>query len=422
MTAIYRRSNCRGCGAGDLDMVLKLRPSPIGDAFVTKKILDESQELYPIDLFFCKKCNLAQLLDVVNEDLLYKDYLYVTSSSSGLNQHFKDYVADINLYCPIVQDSLVIDIGSNDGTLLKHFKNTGANVLGVEPASHIADEARRSGVRTENVFFSSKVAQDLLERYGSAKIITANNVFANIDDLSDWINGIKLLLDNDGVFVFESFYLLDLIENMVFDFIYHEHLSAFSVTSVKSIFEIYGLELVRVQRIATKGGSLRYFIQRKSGPLKVDQSVQKLAEFEAKKFSDYVELFNKYQQDIDKLKYDTIEFLKNAKSLGKKIAGFGASITGTTLIYHFEIGQYIDFLLDDNPAKQGKYSPGLHIPVLSMSALEEQSPEIVVLLAWRYANNFIEKNISYFEKGGKAILPIPEFKVIGFEEIQSVKR
>ena len=409
---IYRRNDCRGCASRDLDLIFALKPTPIGDAYVTKEKVGVEQPLYPIDVYMCNQCGLAQLLDVIYPDVLYGDYLYVTGSSFGLAEHFAAYARQVVDRCHLVKGSLVVDLGSNDGTLLRPYKALGMDVAGVEPASHIAAEATRSGIPTYGEYFTPDLVKRLVAEKGNPKIVTANNVFANIDELNAWVEGINELLASDGVFIFESFYLADLVKNMVFDFIYHEHLTAFSVKPVRKLFEAVGLTLVAVERVPTKGGSLRYFIQRSGGPLKDDGSVAELLAIEEK-----VKLYDKqtyldFSAKIEGLKQQTHNHLSAAKAKGRTIAGFGASITGTTLIYHFELGGLIDYLVDDNPAKVGRFSPGLHIPVLPSSALEEKEPELTVALAWRYADLFIGQHPRYLADGGEFVVPLPEFRVV----------
>jgi len=410
--AIRRRSDCRGCGSRDVELVFSLKPSPIGDAYVTPERVNVPQPSYPIDLHMCRQCGLAQILDVIDPEILYGEYIYVTASSLGLVEHFRGYADSVTDRCRLSPGSLVVDIGSNDGTLLRRFQERGMRVLGVEPAAHIAAQATARGIKTIDKFFAPDLAKRMVAENGHAKVVTANNVFANIDDLMSWVNAVNELLASDGVFVFESYYLADLVQNMVFDFIYHEHLSAFSVKPIHALFERGGLELVAVQRVPTKGGSLRYFVQRPGGPLARDGSVGEMRALEDNMGLYRKETFSAFTDKVSGLKEETRRFLAQAKTEGKNIAGFGASITGTTLIYHFEIGGYLDYLVDDNFAKQGRYSPGLHLPVLPSTALYERKPDCVVVLAWRYAEPFIKKNHAYLDSGGCFVIPVPEFKVV----------
>lgn len=408
---IHRRNDCRSCGCRDLEMVFSLKPSPIGDAYVAQEQLNTPQPSYPIDLFVCQRCGLAQIMDIIDPEILYGEYIYVTASSHGLPDHFIAYADSVIDRCKLKPDSLIIDIGSNDGTLLRCFQKQGMDVLGVEPASHIAAQATATGIRTLDKFFSPSLAREIVAEYGHAHVITSNNVFANIDDLASWVKAVDVLLTSDGVYVFESFYLADVVKNMVFDFIYHEHLSAFSVKPIKILFERVGFELVAVQHVPTKGGSLRYFVQRPGGPLVNDGSVAEFLALEERMGLYKKETYLAFSEKINRLKDKTRDFLIQAKKEGKSIVGFGASITGTTLIYHFEIGEYLDYLVDDNLAKQGRYSPGLHLPVLPSSALYERKPDYVLVLAWRFAEVFIEKNQAYLKNGGCIVIPVPEFRI-----------
>jgi len=408
---IHRRETCRGCVGSDLEHFFSLKPSPIGDAYITDEQLEVPQPSYPLDLYVCKSCGLAQLIDVIDPDILYGEYLYVSGSSAGLTPHFQAYADHVISRCELENGSLIVDLGSNDGTLLRHFKQRGMSVLGVEPAVHIAKQATSEGITSIDKFFSVEVARGIVDKYGCAKLITANNVFANIDNLSSWVNAVDVLLDDDGIFVFESYYLADLLQNMVFDFIYHEHLSSFSVRPLQALFNRAGLVLVAVERVSTKGGSLRYFIQRQNGPMAKDGTVEDMLEFEENIGLYQKETYVTYANKINHLKMQLKDFLVKAKCEGKSIAGFGASITGTTLIHHFEIGEYLDYLIDDNPAKQGRFSPGLHLPVFPSSELTVRKPDYVIILAWRFSEIIINKNQNYVKSGGQFIIPLPQFKL-----------
>ena len=412
MSVIHRRNTCRGCESSQLDLVFALKPSPIGDAYVTREQCSTLQPSYPIDLFMCRQCGLAQLSDVIDPKLLYGDYIYLTSSSHGLAEHFDSYAEEVISNCRLPSGSLVLDIGSNDGTLLREFDLRGMRVLGVEPAAHIATAATVAGVPTVNAFFTPDLAAQLVREHGRAQVITANNVLANVDDLYSLAQAIECILAPNGVFVMESSYLSDLVNNLVFDFIYHEHLSSFSVRPIRELFKRVELELTAVQRIPTKGGSLRYFLQRPGGPLVADGSVTDMLDLEQKTGLYRMETYTKLTATIDGLKRQLHKFLSEQRKQGKSIAGFGASITVTTLIYHFEIGEYIDYLVDDNTAKQGRFSPGLHLPVLPMSTLLERKTDYLLTLAWRFADQFILRNGAYLDAGGTVVVPVPEFKII----------
>lgn len=408
---IHRRDTCRGCSGRELDLFFSLAPTPIGDAYVTADKLNISQPSYPIDLYMCRSCGLAQLIDVIDPDVLYGEYIYVTSSSTGLSEHFQGYADSVTNRCKLTPGSLVVDLGSNDGTLLRCFQKRGMTVVGVEPASHIAARATSLGILSISKYFTPSLATEMVNEHGHARLVTANNVFANIDDLMSWVRAVDILLATDGIFVFESYYLADLLENTVFDFIYHEHLSSFSVRPMQALFQRVGLNLIAVERVTTKGGSLRYFVQRAGGPLSDDGTVASMLAFEDRIGLYRKETFVAYADKIQGLKAQTLDFLISAKRDRKSIAGFGASITCTTLIYHFDIGKYLDYLVDDNPAKQDRFSPGIHLPVFPSSALSERKPDYIIILAWRFADTIMKKNQGYLRHGGNFLIPVPEFKI-----------
>lgn len=409
---IHRRDTCRLCGSRDVELVFQLTPTPIGDAYVTADQRDVPQPLFPIDLFLCRACGLAQLLDVVAPEILYGDYIYVTASSLGLGDHFWGYAEQVCGMIRPPRGALVVDIGSNDGTLLKCFGQLGMRTLGVEPAEHIARAATAAGAETIAGFFTPDLARRIREQHGSAHVVTANNVFANVDDLESMTAGIRDLLAPDGVFVCESYYVADVVKNMVFDFIYHEHISSFAVTPLHAFFERMGMRLLDVVHVPTKGGSLRYTVGLASGPRQPTRAVAALLEEERRTGVCEPRTFRDFAARIEALRRGTREILSGLKASGRSVSGFGASITGTTLIYHFGLGEFLDYLVDDNPAKQSRFSPGLHLPVHAASALYERKPDATVILAWRYADPIIRNHQAYLRAGGRFIVPVPDVKVV----------
>jgi SAM-dependent methyltransferase len=408
----YRRDNCRLCGGRDLELVLKLAPTPLADAYVPAARVNEPQTCYPLDLFLCRTCGFSQLLDVVQPQAIYTDYIYETVSSLGLIDHFQRYAEDVVQRLRPNKRSLVIDIGSNDGTLLKSFKNLGAKVLGIDPAREIARRATAAGVETLPEFLTAKLAEQLRNERGPAAIVTANNVIANVDDLDEIAVAVRKLLAPDGAFVFESFYLGDLVRNMVFDFIYHEHISCFSVSPVELFFRRHGMELIDVQRIPTKGGSLRYTFQPVGGPRKVAPVIGELKTLEEQQGLGRPETFKAFSDRIESAKQQVLTLLKRLKDEGKRIVGYGASATTTTLVYHFELGSYIDYMVDDYASKQNLFSPGLHIPVLPPEVIYDRKPDYIVVMAWRYWEPIVKKHRRFLETGGRFIVPMPELRIV----------
>lgn len=412
MKDVFRRNNCRLCGSNNFEFALKLSPTPLADSYIKKERLNEEQKLYPLDLMLCKKCGLSQILDVVNPEIIYRDYIYVTTSSMGLSDHFKGYAEHVIKKLGIKKESLVADIGSNDGTLLRHFKESGMKVLGIEPSVETAKHATEQGIETLPEFFSEVLSRKIVKEKGRVALVTINNLFANVDDLIDMTKGIRNILDDDGVFVFESFYLSDQIKNMVFDFTYHEHLSYFSLKPLKYFFEKYDLELFDVERVPTKGGSLRYFVQHKCGKKNRSHYVQELIDQEIELGLHDVDLFKKFEERINIQKKKSNDLLDSIKREGKTIAAFGGSATSTTLIYHFGLMDKIEFIVDDNPVKQNTFSPGCHIPVLPSKEIYNKKPDYILILAWRYFETIIKNNRKFIDQGGQFIVPLPELKVI----------
>ena len=408
----YQRDTCRLCQSKNLEVVLSLEPTPLCDAYVLAERLKEVQETYPLDLYLCRDCGYVHLTYVVDPENIYTDYLYVTTSSMGLADHFQLYSKEVLRRLNPISDSLIIDLGSNDGTLLSFFKKQGMRVLGIEPAREIATKTTNLGVETLPEFFTSELADKIEEKYGFAKIITINNLFANIDDLDDTVEGVCKLLSPDGIFVIESSYLGDMIKNMVFDFIYHEHLSYFSVKPLLKFLDRFNMELIDVQRVPTKGGSLRYYIQKKGGPRAVSAFVDEMVVYENDHRLDLVETYETFSNEINARKSDLTNMISKLQKEGKTFAGFGGSATTTTLMYHFDLCDKIEYIVDDNPAKHNTYSPGCHIPVLSSEEIYERKPGYVIMFAWRYFEPITKKHQRFLDQGGHFIVPLPELEVI----------
>lgn len=408
----HRRSDCRLCHGTELELVLRLTPTPLADAYVPAALADEAQPSFPLDLYLCRGCGFAQLLDVVQPQAIYLDYIYETVSSLGLVDHFDAYAVDVLERIRPAPEALVIDVGSNDGTLLRSFQARGMTVLGIDPARELARQATESGVETLPEFLTVELAQALRSERGPAAVVTANNVIANIDDLDEVALAVRELLAPDGVFVFESFYLGDLIGNLVFDFIYHEHISAFAVTPLERFFRRHGLELIDVLRVPTKGGSLRCTVQVAGGPRSLGPSVAELQGLEERQGLDRPATFAAFRDRIERAKGQVVPVLEELKGRGDSIAGYGASATTTTLVYHFGMGELLDYLVDDYPAKQGLLSPGLHLPVLPSEALYERRPDAVVVLAWRYHEQIVKRHLAYAQHGGRFVVPMPDLKLL----------
>lgn len=413
MMHMKHKTECRLCGSTSLDHVLPIRPSAIGDAFVTADRLGETQDLYPLDCYLCLDCGHLQNLDVVDPDILFRDYTYRTSVSLGLVAHFKRYAQSVASALAIPQGSLVAEMGSNDGSLLKAFKNEGMRVQGVDPARDIAATATAEGIPTIADFFTSALAARIKAEQGEAKLFCANNVFAHIDNMSDVVKGIRLLLANDGAFVFEVSYIVDMIDNMVFDTIYHEHVSHHALIPLETFLNRHDMTLFHVERTGTKGGSIRAFAQPEStGKRPRSAELSTLMAEEERRGVTRPQIYRDWFVAIEDCKRRVLAALDEAIAAGKLVAAYGASTTTTTLLYHFELESRVKFIVDDNQLKHSRFSPGAHIPVLPSSELATRKPDVVVILAWIYAEPILKRNQAYLDAGGRFLVPLPLPQVV----------
>lgn len=406
-----RRETCRLCEGRSLEIVLPIAATPPGDHYVTAAELNRTQKTFPQDIVLCRDCGLAQLAYTVDPNFLYGKYVYTTSISLGLVDHFRQYADSVLRRVTPPADALVVDIGSNDGSLLRCFKERGLRVLGVDPASDIARLATESGVETWNGYFNIAFAHKIKEQRGPATIVTANNVFANVDDLVEFTEGVRQLLAPDGVFVFETSYLLDVVEKFLVETVFHEHLSYFSAKPLDTFFQRLGLQLIDLERVPTKGGSLRGIVQLAGGPGPVSSAIGVVLEREKSVGLDQPEIFKTFGSHLDALKGELLSLLSDLKAKGKEIAGYGASVGVTTLLYHFDVAKLLSFIVDDNPRKHNTFSPGHHIPVLPSETLYERKPDYVLILSWNYAEPIMKKHRAYSDAGGHFILPLPRLKV-----------
>ena len=407
---VMKRDTCRLCG-GEIEKMFSFAPTPPGDKYSPIENSAESEVTYPLDVVLCNYCGLLQLAHTINPEILYGDYTYLTSNSLGLVEHFKRYSEDILMDLHISEQSFVIDVGCNDGVFLTPFKEHGMKTLGIEPASKIAEKAREKGIPIVEHYLTSDVAEKIVREHGKAQIITANNVFANVDNPAETIRSIKKMLSPQGVFVFETGYMPDTISNNVFDNFYHEHLSYFSVKPLESFFRTEGMEIIDIKHLPTKGGSIRGFVQFKGGPREVEDSVAEYLNLEKEKKMDNPETFREFYQEINAEGERLRKILQSIKDKGESIVGYGASIGVTTMIYEWKLKDFLDFLVDDNESRFGLVSPGLHFPVRSSKEIYEKGIKNVLILAWRYADPIISKHEKYIQESGRFIVPFSESKI-----------
>ncbi len=406
--SVRETTQCRICHSKDIIIALELKSSPLSDEYLKKK---ESQEKYKLECLLCKDCGQFQLKQIVSPEHIYTDYIYWSSSSPGLKNHFANYCDMVTNYLKM-NNGLILDIGCNEGLLLENFSSKGFNICGVEPANNICDHLSNTGIPHFNNYMTKDVSKKIVKKYGSPDIITTNNVFANVDNTDEFMEAVESIMDDHSVFIIEAGYLLDMISNRVFDNIYHEHLSYFSLHSLSKLMERFSLEIFHAVRIDTKGGSIRIFIQKKTGSRPIDTSVSGLLKEEENKQLFSIKTYREFNDEINLVGKQLRNFLKKQKENGMKIAGYGASATVTTVLHHFDIGDFFDFLVDDNPIKQGTFSPGYGIPVHSPNALNEESADIIVILPWRFADMIIEKNKELLCKGFSIVKFLPYLEVI----------
>ena len=413
MSKYHKKNECRICSSQDLELILDLGEQPLANAFIKKEDLEKDENKFPLKLYLCKNCYLLQLLDIVDKELLFKEYLYLTSASKPIVNHFKKYASDVyEEFLKEIDNPLVIEIGSNDGSLLKEFKKNGADVLGIEPAENIAKMANEMGIPTKNVFLNYNVAKEISLKK-KASIIVANNVFGHVEDLKEFMKCIKILSNDKGIFVFEVPYLIDLIQKLEFDTVYHEHLSYFSLMPLMKLMNEFGLEIFDIKKQKVHGGTIRVFVARKNN-FKSSTNLKKLIDFE-KEFGTYkIETYKKFSEDVKQLKNLLQNKLLQFKKEGKTIFGYGAPAKGNVLLNYCSIGtKFLDYILDTTPLKQGLYTPGMHIPVRSDKICPEKaSQQIALLLAWNYEEEIIQKEKEFIDNGGKFLVPIPTPRLI----------
>lgn len=413
---------CRLCKSRDLGLIFKMPLSPPVDNF--RKLDDEELSLpsFPMDLYMCNACHHAQLLDVVSQDILYGNYIYTSSSSPDLDKHFTCYVSRVLERLNLTKNSKILDIGSNDGLLLSKFKEKGFKVLGIDPSRYVASLALEKGIETEVGFLNVPLAAKVENTYGKADLITANNVFSHADDLREFAVCVHSLLADGGTFVFEVSYLKDMIDNFVMDYIYHEHLCYHSILPLKQFLASCQLKLIDVERIPTKGGSIRCYAVKSNDSRRPELVVDQLIaeEFQSGLYNraTYKELQRKFQEIREKL----TEMCQLEISKGNRIAAYGASATSTVLNSLLGISQFISFVIDDNALRQGRFSPGYLTPVLGSEALMRYKPSLTIVSAWRFTNDIMRRNQQYLSSGGCFIVPLPNVRIESMQQTLSATR
>ena len=405
-------ASCRSCGADRLRPFLDLGETPLADALVRPGDLAKPEPRFPLVVAFCPECTLVQILEEVPpEKLFVENYLYFSSFSDDLLDHARRHALDLVDRQGLGASSLAVELASNDGYLLRNFVDRGVPVLGIDPAPDQADAAEAAGVPTIREFFGVELAQRLVSEGRRADVIVANNVMAHVPDLNGFVEGMEILLADDGVATIENPYVRDLVEHVEFDTIYHEHFCYFSCTAVDALMRRHGMFLNDVEYFpGLHGGTLRWWVGKREQP---SETVRRyLDEERATGVTDF-SYYRDFAERVVAIKRDLLELLRELKSDGARIAAYGAAAKGSTLVNYVGIGpEVVDFVVDRNLHKQGLCMPGVHLPIRDPAALLDERPEYVLLLAWNFKDEIMRQQAEYRERGGRFVVPVPAPTVV----------
>jgi SAM-dependent methyltransferase len=400
---------CRACKSKRIVSFLDLGVTPLADRLLTSA--SENEPVFPLNVVFCEECALVQITETVAPEILFADaYPYYSSFSPALLAHARENVLEILASRILNNKSLIIELASNDGYLLKNYKESGIPVLGIDPAEGPAAAAECIGVPTLQDFFTLELAEKLCAEGKYADVVHANNVLAHVADTNGFVRGLRAILKPNGIAVIEVPYVMSLIDHVEFDTIYHEHLCYFSVTAIDNLFRRHGLFLNRVKLLKIHGGSLRLFAEPKEN---VTESVTEQLRLERELGLNRFEFFRDFSNRVATQKAELVSLVHELKTQGKRIAAYGAAAKGATLLNYCGLSsKEIDFVVDRNSYKQGKFMPGAHVPVCDPSALLEEKPDYVLLLTWNFADEIFEQQAAYRATGGKFIVPVPSPRII----------
>ena len=410
---VQHRTDCRHCGAKLEVSVVDLGTQPPCESLITHENFYAPEKFYPLHTKVCTNCWLVQLDADVSHVDIYTEYAYFSSFSDSWLAHMEQYVADMCERFQLSRASQVVEIASNDGYLLQFFVKRAIPCFGLDPAANVAESAKQRGVETIVDFFGKKVAQRIVQERGHADMIAANNVFGHVPDINDFVAGLKSLLAEGGTITIEIPHFMRLIERNQFDTIYHEHYCYHTLLADKAIFASQGLKLIDVEELSTHGGSIRMFVAHDSDPRGESRSVQELVQEEIAAGLDRVEAYTSFGASVQATKRKLLQFLIEAKEQGKRVAGYGAPGKGNTLLNYCGIREdFLEFVVDRNPYKHGKYLPGTRIPIFPVEHLLASKPDYVLILPWNIQNEIMAQMSSIREWNGRFVIPIPEVKVL----------
>ncbi len=407
------RAHCRACGEARLTRFLQLGQQPLANANLRSPAEAAGELRFPLDLYFCEGCTLVQLADVIDPELLFRNYIYVTGTSETIATHNRAYAGTVTDLLRLGAGDLVVEVASNDGSLLACFQALGTRTLGVEPATNIAALARAAGIDTVGDFFDGAAGARLRADRGAARAVIGNNVLAHVDDTQDFLRGARALIDADGLVITEVPYAREMLERLEYDTIYHEHLCYFSVTSLLRLCDAVDLVVVRVDETPVHGGSIRMYAGLPSHYRAHGAAVLAMAEAERESGLTSLARWRQFARDVETQRALMVALLERLRGEGKRVAGYGAPAKGNTLLNYCGIGtDLLPYTVDRSALKQGTLTPGMHIPVLPVDAVLERQPDYLLILAWNFAEEVMRQQDEYRRRGGRFIVPIPIPRVV----------
>lgn len=407
-------SKCRFCDHPLTHTFVDLGMSPLSNRFLTAEQLHEMEPFYPLHAYVCDRCLLVQLEEFETPERIFDDYAYFSSYSETWLEHARRYVEAVTPRLGLNASSRVIEIASNDGYLLQFFKKRGISVLGIEPAANVARAAEHAGIRTLVRFFGTDLATELVGQSIQADLLVANNVLAHVPNLNDFVRAMKLVLAPQGTISIEFPHLARLIEQNQFDTIYHEHFSYFSFWTAEQLFRHHHLIIFDIEELDTHGGSLRLYVKHaEDNDQEISPRVRRIKEWEIAKSYDRLDVYLTFRERVFNTKQKLLSFLISAKRQGSRLAGYGAPAKGNTLLNYCGIRtDFLDFTVDRNPYKQGRFLPGTHIPICSPDKIDEVRPEYLLILPWNLRDEIMQQMSHIREWGGRFIVPIPNLTVL----------
>ena len=407
-----RRGQCLVCRFDDVEEFLDLGSTALANKFVAEDELGLPEPRFPLRVGYCHRCGHVQLMEMVPPHAMFDDYLYMSSASETLRTHFDELSRMLVTRFGLGSGDLVVDIGCNDASLLASFRHLGVRTLGVDPARNLAELVRDQGIDRFTGFFGAGTATEIAATWGRAKLVTVTNTFPHLPALDDFVVGIETVLAPGGVLVIEAHYLVDLLDQLAFDTVYHEHVSYWALGPMIELFRRHGLEVVRAERLPIHHGQLRVCVQR-AGDAEIDPGVGGLVEFEHEHGLREFETYQRFAERVDAIRTDLTSTLARLRNEGKRVVGYGAPAKGSTLLETLQIGaDAVEYIVDRSELKQGRFTPGSHIPIVPTERLVEDRPDFALLLAWNFADEVLAQQQEYRELGGKFIVPVPRVRIV----------